>query len=165
MVIFVAVAVPPVLGNHPKMKNIGRFKLGRTRNGTRNIRRSPTITATRNHRAPNELRKAAKSMTKACLPGGAICRHGLACSAIVLVLVVCWGRDDDGAKASADDAAEATATDKCARRERTIVAVSLLSVYSVGWQVFVSVGWPAAAVCYRYSACSTTDPTLATRPT
>ena len=135
----------------------------RTRNGTRNIRRPLTITATRNQRAPNELRKADFFFTKPCLPGGAICRHVLACSAIVLVLVVCWGRDDDGAKASADDAAEATATDKCTRRERTIVAVSLLSVYLVGWQVFVSVGWPAAAVCYRYSSyyvvvvCSTTD--------
>ena len=156
---------PPVLGNHPKMENIGRFKLGRARNDTRNIRRPLTITAMRNHRAPNELRKAAIFFTKSCLPGGAICRHVLACSAIVLVLVVCWGRDDDGAKAIADDAAEATATVKCARRERTIVTVSLLSVYLVGRQVFVFVWWPAVAVCYRYSrnsyvVCSTTDLTL-----
>ena len=70
-------------------------------------------------------------MTELCLPGGAICRHVLACSAIVLVIVFCWGRDDDGAKASEEDATEATATDKCAR-ERTIVAVSLVCNQLVG---------------------------------
>ena len=61
-----------------------------------------------------------------------MCRHVLACSAIAFVIVVCWGRCD-GAKASADDATEATATDKCAR-ERTIVGGIVPLYKSVGWK-------------------------------